>query len=89
MTKGKNIFFIFIGLLFLSLTTLHPLNHEEDFLSPELEFECTLCKNENKNKNLEEPKISPVDSIYKKITLNEYIHVGKTYSSFSSRAPPY
>ena len=86
--KGKNLYLILLSLFFVSVVSLHPLNHKEDFHNVELDFECTIFQNEDLNANqLEVKSFLPVFKKLKR-TLKEYIHIGEAYSSFSSRAPP-
>ncbi len=86
--KGKNFYLILLSLFFVSVISLHPLNHKEDFHNVELDFECTIFQNEDVNANqLEVNSFLPVFNTLKR-TLKEYIHIGEAYSSFSSRAPP-
>ena len=86
--KGKNFYLILLSLFFVSVVSLHPLNHKEDFHNVELDFECTIFQNEDINANqLEVKSFLPVFKKLKR-TLKEYIHIREAYSSFSSRAPP-
>lgn len=86
--KGKNFYLILLSLFFVSVISLHPLNHKEDFYNVELDFECTIFQNEDINANqLEVKSFLPVFNKLKR-TLKEYIHIREAYSSFSSRAPP-
>ena len=86
--KGKNLYLILLSLFFVSVISLHPLNHKEDFHNVELDFECTIFQNEDINANqLEVKSFLPVFNKLKR-TLKEYIHTREAYSSFSSRAPP-
>ena len=86
--KGKNFYLILLSLFFVSVVSLHPFNHKEDFHNAELDFECTIFQNEDLNAN--QLGVKPFLPVFKKLkrTLKEYIHIGEAYSSFSSRAPP-
>lgn len=86
--KGKNFYLILLSLFFVSVISLHPLNHKEDFHNVELDFECTIFQNEDLNANqLEVESFLPIFNNVKR-TLKEYIHIREACSSFSSRAPP-
>ena len=86
--KGKNLYLILLSLLFVSVISLDPLNHKEDFHKTELDFECTFCQNETETINQIEVKSFSIDLVFKERTLKEYIHLREAFSSFSSRAPP-
>jgi len=86
--KGKNLYLILLSLLFVSVISLDPLSHKEDFHKAELDFECTFCQNETETINQIEVKSFSIDLVFKERTLKEYIHLRKAFSSFSSRAPP-
>ena len=40
--KGKNFYLILLSLFFVSVVSLDPFNHKEDFHDVELDFECTI-----------------------------------------------
>ena len=86
--KGKNFYLILLSLFFVSVVSLHPLNHKEDFHNVELDFECTIFQNEDLNAN--QLEVKSFLNVFNKLkrTLKEYIHIREAYSSFSSRAPP-
>jgi len=86
--KGKNLYLILLSLFFVSIISLDPLSHKEDFHKIELDFECTLCQNESATIDQTEVKSSSIGLAFKEKTLKEYIHLRKAFSSFSSRAPP-
>ena len=44
--KGKNLYLTLLSLFFISVISLDPLSHKEDFHDVELDFECTFCLNE-------------------------------------------
>lgn len=86
--KGKNLYLTLLSLFFISVISLDPLNHKEDFHDVELDLECTFCLNETEVTNQPEINSSFITSTFKERTLKEYIHIREAFSSFSSRDPP-
>ena len=86
--KGKNLYLTLLSLFFISVISLDPLSHKEDFHDVELDFECTFCLNETEVTNQSEINSSFITFTFKERTLKEYIHITEAFSSFSSRGPP-
>ena len=86
--KGKNFYLILLSLFFVSVISLDPLSHEEDFHDVELDFECTFCLNETEATDQLQTNYSLITFTFQERTLKEYIHIREAFSSFSSRDPP-
>ena len=86
--KGKNLYLVLLSLFFISVISLDPLSHKEDFHDLELDIECTFCLNETEVTNQSEINSSFITFTFQERTLKEYIHIREAFSSFSSRDPP-
>lgn len=86
--KGKNLYLALLSLFFISVISLDPLSHKEDFHDVELDFECTFCLNETEATDQLQTNYSLITFTFQERTLKEYIHIRKAFSSFSARDPP-
>ena len=86
--KGKNLYLTLLSLFFISVVSLDPLSHKEDFHDVELDFECTFCLNETEVTDQLQKNYSLITFTFQERTLKEYIHIREAFSSFSSRDPP-
>ena len=86
--KGKNFYLILLSLFFVSVISLDPLSHEEDFHDVELDFECTFCLNETEATDQLQTNYSLITFTFQERTLKEYIHIREAFFSFSARDPP-
>ena len=86
--KGKNLYLALLSLFFISVISLDPLSHKEDFHDVELDFECTFCLNETEATDQLQTNYSLITFTYQERTLKEYIQIREAFSSFSSRDPP-
>ena len=86
--KGKNLYLALLSLFFISVISLDPLNHKEDFHDVELDFECTFCLNETEATDQLQTNYSLITFTFQERTLKEYIHIREAFSSFSARDPP-
>ena len=81
--KGKNLYLTLLSLFFISVVSLDPLSHKEDFHDVELDFECTFCLNETEVTDQLQKNYSLITFTFQERTLKEYIHIRPANSSFS------